>query len=147
MKNKSLKVFIVIIVSIFLIQSCKNENNNNQKYKQADFGGTNDLGFSNDYIFNDGDYCSEVLVYNPHTGKKSHYNLTVTIFDNKLTKIYFPNGGWLDNSHFEPPKTNDNQIFEFTDDRDYEYTVAILNDIKECDEIKESVKNIYQKKK
>lgn len=146
MKFNSPIVFHVLSLTLFLFYNCNTNNVKNHKYKHADYGGTNDLGFSNDYIFNDGEYCAEVLVYNPNTSKNSNYKLTVRIQDNHLIKIYYPNGGWLDNSHFEPPKTNDNQIYEFTDDRGYEYTVAILNDVNECNKVTISDDDNFKRK-
>lgn len=114
-----------------LITSCNSKHPESEKYKPADYGGSDDFA-TYPYIFEDGRYCAEVKYYNPHSGKKSTYTLPIEVEDNKLVKIEFTNGGWLDDSHFTPPSPNDDEFFKFTDDRGYEYEVAILKDEDEC---------------
>jgi hypothetical protein len=41
--------------------------------------------------------------------------------------IHFPNGGWLDDSHFDPPDISEGSA-SFTSDRGYEYDVQILRE-------------------
>ena len=50
----------------------------------------------------DGKYCTLVTIENVEN--PGDYNLTVEITDNRLFKIYFPNEGWLDETHFVPKK-------------------------------------------
>ena len=52
--------------------------------------------------------------------------------------IHFPNGGWLDDSHFKPP-TIDNGKAKFVSDRGYHYSIKILNKGK-CNYNKERTK-------
>ena len=99
MKSKSFLFFLVIS---FLTISCSNSK------------------------YSDGNYCADVEYYNPRTGRYSTYTLSVEIENNKLTVIHFPNGGWLDDSHFTPP-TIENGKAKFVSDRKYRYTVKILN--------------------
>ena len=47
--------------------------------------------------------------------------------DNELVKIYWPNGGWLDNSHFSPPDISDGEA-TFESDKGVEYTVKIIGE-------------------
>ena len=79
-----------------------------------------------DNKYSDGNYCAEVEYYNPRTGTRSTYTLPVKVEDNKLSVIYFPNGGWLDDSHFVPPVIKNGKA-TFVSDRKYRYTVKILN--------------------
>ena len=75
-----------------------------------------------------GDYEAEVEYYNPNTGIYSTYTLTVNVEDGELTHIYFPNGGWLDDSHFIPIDITDGEA-RFTTDKGYRFTVRLLDDI------------------
>jgi len=77
--------------------------------------------------YEDGTYCATVEYYYSETGTKSSYTLKVEIEDNKLTIIYWPNGGWLDETHFTPPDISSGYA-EFTSDRDVDYEVTILDD-------------------
>jgi len=97
------KLFLFFMVILFLNVSCSD----GKKY-------------------DNGNYCAKVQYYNPRTGTHSTYTLPVKIEDNKLTVIYFSNGGWLDGSHFTPP-TIKNWKANFVSDRKYRYTVKILN--------------------
>lgn len=73
----------------------------------------------------DGIYCAEVEYYNPNTETESTYTLPVEVEDDRLFKINFPNGGWLDDSHFEPEYIEDGKA-EFTSDEGNEYKVKLL---------------------
>jgi hypothetical protein len=79
----------------------------------------------------DGTNCAEIEYYNSETGTRSTYFLKVEIENNKLTVIHWPNGGWLDDSHFTPPDISDGNT-SFTDDRGREYTVKITNNGEDC---------------
>lgn len=73
----------------------------------------------------DGEYCAEVTYYNPNTGTRSTYTLNVEVEGNELTQINWPNGGWLDDSHFSPEELDEDGNCSFTSDRGYEYEVKI----------------------
>lgn len=73
----------------------------------------------------DGDYCAEVTYYNPNTGTRNTYTLNVEVEGNELTQINWPNGGWLDDSHFSPEELDENGSCSFVSDRGYEYDVQI----------------------
>ena len=79
--------------------------------------------------YDDGDYYAEVKYHNPKTDKKSTYTLKVSIEDNKLIRIYWSNGGWLDDSHFTPPDISSGEA-KFTTDKKYIYRVKIKERVK-----------------
>lgn len=74
-----------------------------------------------------GTHCAEVKYYNPKTGTRSVYTLKVEVKKNKLAVIYWPSGGWLDDSHFIPPKIS-NGIARFRSDKGVEYEVTIVDE-------------------
>ncbi|WP_316814058.1 hypothetical protein [Pedobacter heparinus] len=81
--------------------------------------------------YEDGTYCAEVEYYYSKTGTNSTYTLSVEIEDNHIIRIDWPNGGWLDDTHFTPPDIEDGTA-EFTSDRDVDYTVRILGEEGDC---------------
>jgi predicted RNA-binding Zn-ribbon protein involved in translation (DUF1610 family) len=72
----------------------------------------------------DGTYCAEVEYYNPSTGTKSTYELDVDVENGELATIHWPNGGWLDETHFSPEDISGGEV-EFSSDRGYRYTVTL----------------------
>ena len=72
----------------------------------------------------DGTYCAEVEYYNPNTGTRSSYTLTVEVEDNELTQINFPQG-WLDNDNFSAELDEDGNA-SFTSDKGYDYEIHII---------------------
>ena len=87
------------------------------------------VGNSGDNIseegYDDGTYCADVEYYNPNTGTRSEYTLEVEVENNEVTKIYWNNGGWLDEDHFSAEELDADGECSFTSDRGYEYTVKI----------------------
>ncbi len=79
----------------------------------------------------DGIYCAEIDYYYSVTGTSSTYTLEVEIENNELTIIHWPNGGWLDDSHFSPPDISDGEA-NFTSDRGVDYTVRIIGNEGDC---------------
>lgn len=75
--------------------------------------------------YEDGTYCADVKYHNPNTGTTNRYTLNVEVEDNNLTKIYWGNGGWLDESHFSPEELDSQGYCSFTSDKGYEYDVQI----------------------
>lgn len=84
-----------------------------------------------DLQYPDGLYCATVNYYNPNTGTSSTYTLEVEVENEELTTIYWPNGGWLDATHFDPPDISDGDA-EFTSDRGYDYEVEIIGEAENC---------------
>ena len=56
--------------------------------------------------YTDGRYPAEVSYYNPATDYRATYDLTVLVEQGEVTVIYFPKGGWLDESHITPRELN-----------------------------------------
>ena len=107
MTNKLLSIFFFSIVLI----GCK-ENSNSQS-DTNDNSSSNISEIDNTNGYDDGYYCAEVSYYYSKTGTNSLYTLKVEIENNELVKIYWPNGGWLDNSHFSSPTiSGGNATFE-----------------------------------
>ena len=75
----------------------------------------------------DGDHQADVQYYNPNTGTRSTYTLTVEVENGEIVKIYWPNGGWLDESHFTATELDEDGSASFTSDKGYEYTVTITD--------------------
>ncbi len=75
--------------------------------------------------YEDGTYCADVTYHNPNSGTTNRYTLNVEVEDNNLTKIYWGNGGWLDESHFSPEELDSQGYCSFTSDKGYEYNVQI----------------------
>lgn len=72
----------------------------------------------------DGTYCAEVEYYNPNTGARNTYDLDVEVEAGDLTIINWPNGGWLDDTHFSPENISSGEV-EFTSDKGYQYTITL----------------------
>ena len=76
-------------------------------------------------------YCAEIKYYNPNTGTSSTYTLEVEVENNELTEIYWPNGGWLDDSHFASTDISSGEA-SFSSDAGYEYDVRIIGKEGDC---------------
>ncbi len=103
----------IILFSIIFLFAC-NGNSNTKSSAESDNG------------YADGKYCAQVEYYYSKTGTNSTYTLEVKIEDNKLTVIYWPSGGWLDDSHFTPPDISDGDA-KFKSDKNVEYEVKIID--------------------
>ena len=110
MKNRVFQSFIMTIVFL-TINGCGNKSRTTSDYQEQG------------YV--DGTYCAEVDYYNSNTGTSSTYTLEVEIENNELTVIHWPNGGWLDDSHFTPTDISSGEA-SFTSDRGIEYKVRII---------------------
>ncbi len=107
-------LFLVIFTSFFSCgeSSSKSDYSSNVVEAQLEEG------------YADGTWCADVEYYNPNTGTRNTYQLDVEVQNNELTEIEWPNGGWLDASHFTPEDISDGEC-SFTSDRGYEYTVTL----------------------
>lgn len=79
----------------------------------------------------DGFYCVEVDRYNPRTQKESAYTLTADIKDNKLVRLYFPNGGYMDYDDFEPCEISTGKT-TFSDFNNIQFRVTIIKKGTDC---------------
>jgi hypothetical protein len=108
---KNLNLVTLTLFALIFISSCINTSSN--EYASI-------FGY-------DGEYCAEVEYSNPNTGTNATYQLNVTIEDDYLIEISWPNGGWLDQDHFSSTNIEDGDCF-FTSDKGYEYTVTVLGE-------------------
>lgn len=113
-----MKRFLLILFIICLSCSQKNKN----KYKNS-----NELDESIEVSSKStGTYCAEIDYYYYNTGTSSTYTLTVEVENDELVKINWPNGGWLDDSHFTPQDISSG-FCSFTSDAGYDYNITLLN--------------------
>lgn len=119
--------FLLLLITIITFTSCK-EDNNSSSEDDTELTTTDEDG---NEVYPDGTYCADVEYYNPNTGTNSTYTLNVEVENNELTVIHWPNGGWLDESHFTPEELDSSGSCSFTSDQGYEYTVQITGP--ECD--------------
>lgn len=118
MKNKTIIMTVLKLLftlPIIFVIGCGDQNGQE---------GGSDI-YSEKSGYDDGTYCAEIDYYYAETGTSSTYTLEVEIENDELTKIYWPNGGWLDDTHFTPPDISEG-IANFTSDRGVDYTVRIL---------------------
>lgn len=106
--------YIITLLLLSSLPSCTGRSSN------STYSNTKDK-----YTYVDGDYYAEVKYYNPKTETRSTYTLKVRVKEDKLVTLYFPNGGWLDDSHFTPPDICTGTA-SFISDRDYRYDVKII---------------------
>ncbi len=121
MKSSFAQKFLIIAVlvqSLVFLPSCGS--------KKTDSESNNKDGFK------DGKYCAEVTYYYNRTQKTAKYTLDVEIADNELIAIYWPNGGWLDDTHFTPPDISEGKA-SFTSDRGVDYNVRIIGREGDCE--------------
>lgn len=83
----------------------------------------------------DGKYCADIEMHDWKTDKNRYYTLPVEVENNQIVKIYWSNGGWLDETHFNPneaelDKRDNTALFE--DDRERMFLVKVL-DKDNCD--------------
>lgn len=121
-KQKILTLLFSVVL-LFNIGCNSNGGNQNTNSIDKEYLGNEDIGFE-DENYKDGTYCAEVEYYNPSTGTRNTYDLNVEVEGGELTVIYWPNSGWLDDSHFHPEDITDG-VCEFTSDRGYRYTVTL----------------------
>lgn len=60
-----------------------------------------------DCEYEDGRHGATVSYTNPDTGHSATYSLDVEVDDCEVTVIYFPKGGWLDDSHISSGELDD----------------------------------------
>lgn len=84
------------------------------------------IGTSNeDCKFDDGEHYASIDYYNPETGHRATYDLSVEVEDCEVTQINFNNGGWLDDSHISPTEIDEDGEASVTDDRGREFEIHI----------------------
>ena len=122
---------------IYLFTSCKSdvnkgnyaystEDNPNSVYEKSEQQNMlEDEEHDDGYEYKKGMYCASVEYYNPNTGTSGSYTLNIEVENDNLVTIHWPNGGWLDESHFISEDIS-NGSCSFTSDKGNEYNVTIL---------------------
>lgn len=118
MKKLRLLLFLMAILSI---TSCKKSTENSEDFEEISTTTDED----GNEAYPDGTYCADIDYYNPDSGTRSTYTLNVEVENNEVTVIHWPNGGWLDDSHFSPEELDSSGSCSFTSDKGYEYTIQI----------------------
>lgn len=113
-----MKKIVLLFFTILLLFTISCNNNKNHEFNYE-----NDY-YSEEEGYKDGTYCAEVEYYNPSTGTRKTYDLNVDVSNGQLTVIHWPNGGWLDNTHFTSEDISSGEC-NFTSDRGYQYTVTL----------------------
>ncbi len=111
-----LRLIKLILLFVFITVGCGEKS------------GTSDSRSENERSelkYRDGTFCAGVTYYNPSTGTRHTYKLNVEVEDNELTMIHWPNGGWLDDSHFTPVELDNDGSCSFTSDRGYQFDIQI----------------------
>jgi|GEM_PF-1928102 len=123
MKRKAL-ILLYIGLVLFTI-SCNNNSNGNKISSNTDGYSTfNEGNVSENDGHKDGTYCAEVEYYNPSTGTRNTYDLDVEVENSELTEINWPNGGRLDETHFNSEDITSG-VCKFTSDKGYQFTVNL----------------------
>jgi hypothetical protein len=128
MKKVSTPLLLILLLAM---NSCKNSSSSNTSSSSEESSTSADNDEKEIDGYEDGDYCAEVTYYYDKTGTTSTYTLKVEIEDNDLVKLYWPNGGCLDNSHFSPPDISDGDA-NFESEQGIEYTVRIIGKDNDC---------------
>lgn len=110
---------IYLLFLLITLNSCNKDNTSDH---------SDGVSYSDSYTNIDenynGTYCAEVEYYNPNTGSTNTYELDVEVENGYLTQINWPNGGWLDETHFTSEDISSGEC-SFSSDRGYEYTVIL----------------------
>lgn len=120
--------FISAICLMLLLQACGGSDSSSESEAQSENTPAQEEQV---HKYPDDTYCAEVNYYNPNTGTSTKNDFNVDVENNELVKIQFPNGGWLDDSHFTPEELDENGYCSFTNDNGYKYEVQITGP--ECD--------------
>ncbi|MFC7526968.1 hypothetical protein ACFQRK_23630 [Parapedobacter sp. GCM10030251] len=128
---------IIVLLSSCISTSCTSDKRDNpshveaEQYLPKETYPASDFDYDDfnkeEYEYEDGVYCATVDYYNPNTGNSNSYVLNVEIESDELITIYWPNGGWLDESHFSSENISIGSC-TFTSDKGYEYTVTIIGE-------------------
>lgn len=127
--------YIITILSIALLFACKSKTTSDESAGAVTSSELSTYSSSSSETstseaeekYEDGTYCADVEYYNPNTGTRNTYELSVEVEDGEVTVINWPNGGWLDDSHFTPEELDENGEASFVSDKGYYYDVTITS--------------------
>lgn len=141
MGAKNMKPQIIVLLLLLTTLSCK-ERKTKQDAENAYSTSTNkssgtiktqvDVEDEENEKYPDDTYCAEVEYENPNTGTHSSYTLTVEVESNEITRINFPNGGWLDKDHFNGAELEEDGTTSFISDKGYYYDITIIRNSINC---------------
>ena len=114
---------LYLLLLFFAVASCEKSNETKSSVSDYPTATAADYDTDTDEI-SDGTYCAEVEYYNPNTGTRTTYDLDVEVENGELVQIDWPNGGWLDETHFSSEDISSGEC-SFTSDRGYQYTVTL----------------------
>jgi len=117
----------IFIFLVFLIISCKSDQKSGEALDSYDPNLSYDSDDSGSN-YNDGEYCATIEYYNAETSNSSTYTLNVHVENGKLMQIDWPNGGWLDDTHFDPPDVDDDGTCSFSTYEGKNYEIQIDGD-------------------
>jgi len=106
--------------------SCNQQDSRGTNNKNSSSSYQNESSNEDESEYTDGTWCADVEYYNPNTGTRHTYNLDVEVQDGELVEISWPNGGWLDESHFTAEDITSGEC-SFTSDKGYEYTITLTS--------------------
>jgi hypothetical protein len=120
-------VYLLLFLGVFA--ACENKSKHSSSNRQTAITNMDDYDDQEEAEetkdeYSDGTWCADVEYYNPRTGTDNSYTLDVEVEDGELVQINWPNGGWLDESHFSPEDISSGKC-SFTSDKEYEYTVTL----------------------
>lgn len=118
MKKLRLLLFLMVLLSIV---SCKKSTDDSGDTEEVSTYADED----GNETYPDGTYCADIDYYNSDTGTRSTYTLNVEVESNELTVIHWPNGGWLDSSHFSPEELDSSGSCSFTTYDGKQYDIQI----------------------
>ncbi len=110
MKGKQFKIqnwTVTLFAMCFFVLACKDSSNYN------------------------GHYCADVKYYNPNSGTSSDYKLIVSVEDNQLVKLDFPQG-YLADGDLPTAKFSNEGETNFTLSNGYKYTIHITGPESGC---------------
>ena len=136
-----MRVQLFILFLFLTIASC-NDRTHNEDSEASYSPSSTESSYSSDNQddeeqdengkYPDDTYCAEVEYYNPNAGTHSSYALTVEVESNEITQINFPNGGWLDNDHFNNAELEKDGTASFTSGKGYDYEITIIGNSRHC---------------
>ncbi len=127
--------YFLLLFTIILLQSCKSNtssSNSSSSYDDDDEIAMEDVQTWEDAQryreqtgdYPDGTYCANVEYYNYNTSTRNDYSLDVEVAGGDLVQINWPNGGWLDETHFSSEDISSGDC-SFTSDKGVRYTVTL----------------------
>ena len=131
MQPSSSKIKSLLYILLVSLIGCNNRNTASENESSNSYSSEESGGFEDEIaegVYEDGTWCARVTYYNPNTGTSGTYTLNVEVQDNELIKIYWGNGGWLDEDHFYAQELDEDGYCSFTSDKGNSYTVTVTDE-------------------